>query len=245
MLLRVGRGEGDRIRASQRIIPVTLTGGGTRCAGQGVGAAGGGQILDPARVEGIRSAGQGRPQRPGLEGGAERRPSDPALWHLGGVAAHPPCSPGHWAPPIHCPGPSRGPDALSTSGGVLPRAGPDGIPRVSRSLGSGEESLRLPRKRGRTTQGTAGLWPRPGPRGRAAEYRDGGWGHGAEGPSPRFEPRADRPRGGHLWLPASARPPEDMAPRLPALLFWLDSPMTMLGSWEDPPRSSEQARPAL
>lgn len=93
LLLRVGRGEGDRIRASQRIIPVTLTGGGTRCAGQGVGAAGGGQILDPARVEGIRSAGQGRPQRPGLEGGAERRPSDPALWHLGGVAAHPPLLP--------------------------------------------------------------------------------------------------------------------------------------------------------
>ena len=112
LLLRVGRGEGGRIRASQRIIPVTLMGCGTRWAGQWVGAAGGGQIRDPGRVEGIRSAGQGRPQTPGLEGGAKRRPPDPALWHIGGVAADPPRSHGPWAPLIHCPGPS----ALSTAG---------------------------------------------------------------------------------------------------------------------------------
>ena len=117
-------GKGGRIRASQRIVPVTLTGGGTVWAGQGVGAAGGGQILDPGMVEGIRNSGQGRPQMPGLEGGAERRPPDPALWqHPVGVAADRPHSPGPWAPPIHCPGSSRGPDALSIAGGVLLGAG--------------------------------------------------------------------------------------------------------------------------
>ena len=68
--------------------------------------------------------GQGRPQMPGLEGGAERRPPDPALWqHPVGVAADRPHSPGPWAPPIHCPGSSRGPDALSIAGGVLLGAG--------------------------------------------------------------------------------------------------------------------------
>ena len=119
-----GRGEGGRIRASQRIVPVTLTGGGTVWAGQGVGAAGGGQILAPGMVEGIRNSGQGRPHMPGLEGRAERRPPDPALWQQpGGVAADCPRSPGPWVPPIHCPGSSRGPDALSIAGGVLLGAG--------------------------------------------------------------------------------------------------------------------------
>ena len=233
LLLRVGRGEGGRIRASQRIIPVTLMGCGTRWAGQWVGVAGGGQIRDPGRVEGIRSAGQGRPQTPGLEGGAKRRPPDPALWHIGGVAAHPPRSHGPWAPLIHCPGPSRGPDALSTAGGVQPGVGSGAPTESPRSPGPWTLGRRLfalsPGKDAQPSE-LRGFGPAQDPEGRLLCTEMEGRGTRSGGPFPCFEPRPERPRGRRLSLPSSGRPPEAVEYRLPAHLFRLASPMTMLDS---------------
>ena len=207
-----------RIRASQGTVRITLRGAGTQWARQGVGWREGGSSQERGAKAALRGQDWG--------GGAADGVTVPFAIPVGSPPSFPP-SPGPWGPPIHCPWPSRAPDALRTVRGILPGAAggaPDGAPEVSRGLDSVEASPRPLPGRGRRLPGTRGTGTLARPRNQRGGGRSPGkvgGDHKAGASSRRVEPRPDRPRAGLLTsLQRAHRKPRSTA-FLPTPSGWL------------------------